>query len=418
MASLLALALLVCAELTAAAIHGGRADHATSSFDEFVQAFNRPYRRGSLEYQRRQAIFEGRLAEIKAKNMRPAKLWTAGVNSLTDRTDVELTQLRGWRGRNAARPHSEQVSLLRRAPQPALPKNVSWLHLNASKNIKEQGGCGSCWAITAASVLEAHHEIKRKEFVRFSAQELVSCVPNPDECGGQGGCKGATIELAMKYVTSHGLAKEDENPYKATDLPCKSSLVEMSASGVVEGVGQGQGNAHTGAALGMTGWTKLPENQMEPLMRAALEGPVGVSVSGASWSYYNQGIFDDCDKDATIDHAVTLVGFGEEEGTKYWTIQNSWGHRWGEAGHIRLFRHDPKADDAEEEAHCGTDREPELGSGCKGGPSEVHVCGMCGILYDTVQPHFDAAKAPAAAGGVGMVQVRASYSNLRSKALA
>merc|ERR1719201_2020834 len=119
------------------------------------------------------------------------------------------------------------------------------------------------------------------------------------------------------------------------------------------------------------GWSKLPENEMEPLMRAVVDGPVGISVAAADWKYYSHGIYDSCKPDAVIDHAVTLIGYGEETGAKYWTIQNSWGPWFGEDGLVRLLRHDAKADDDEEERHCGVDRQPEVGSGCKGGPSSA-----------------------------------------------
>ena len=41
---------------------------------------------------------------------------------------------------------------------------------------------------------------------------------------------------------------------------------------------------------------------------------------------------------------------------------------------------------------------PQEGSACKPYPKSVTVCGMCGILYDSVAAHFDPAAAAAATG--------------------
>jgi len=39
-----------------------------------------------------------------------------------------------------------------------------------------------------------------------------------------------------------------------------------------------------------------------------------------------------------VDHAVLAVGWGVENGQKYWRIQNSWGEDWGEDGFFRMVR--------------------------------------------------------------------------------
>lgn len=53
---------------------------------------------------------------------------------------------------------------------------------------------------------------------------------------------------------------------------------------------------------------------------------------------YTGGIFNDKSGKKDLDHDISVTGWGEENGTKYWIIRNSWGSYWGEGGNFRLIR--------------------------------------------------------------------------------
>lgn len=385
--------LLVSARLVARA---AGAAGVVASFGAFVDRYRRAYSEGSAEYGERKALYGRRVAGALAHNSDPGRRWDQGTNDHWDRTDQELQVLLGRRGAAGPLQHgghsgglrSSFLSLRQGGPARVLPMEVSWANLTAARTVANQGACGSCWAITAAKVLEAHSEIHSPgpKHRTFSAQQLLDCVPNPRECGGQGGCSGATIELAFDFVMKNGLADEGEMPYAAEARACAAQAAGSDPLGPrsflqqFRDLGRGRGAME----FQMASWHRLPENRLQPLMRALAEkGPVGVSVAADSWFTYEAGVFDACPRDAVVNHAVVLLGYGGDgAGNKYWLIQNSWGSDWGEGGRIRILRHD------DEEERCGTDSEPSAGSACKGGPAQVTVCGSCGILYDTAVPLF------------------------------
>mmetsp|Transcript_8208 Transcript_8208/g.4342 ORF Transcript_8208/g.4342 Transcript_8208/m.4342 type:complete len:80 (+) Transcript_8208:626-865(+) len=60
--------------------------------------------------------------------------------------------------------------------------------------------------------------------------------------------------------------------------------------------------------------------------------------------YYTGGILDgDCSGEY-LDHDIGCVGYGEENGVKFFILRNSWGTSWGEEGYMRVLRTDSTTD--------------------------------------------------------------------------
>lgn len=245
-----------------------------------------------------------------------------------------------------------------------LPASVDWRTHNPPvvSAVKDQGGCGSCWAFSTAETMESAVAIASGKLMTFSEQQLVDCAPNPQHCGGTGGCSGSVQEVAMNYSKKAGITTEASYPYTAQTGQCQPEKIKSVAT--------------------IDGYVKLPTNDYDALMNAvATVGPIAISVAASQgWSFYGGGIFNgDCGW--IVDHAVQLVGYGSENGKGYWIVRNSWGSGWGESGYIRISREaDAKS------VECGTDDQPESGDGCDGGPSTIQVCGKCAILSDSSYP--------------------------------
>jgi len=53
---------------------------------------------------------------------------------------------------------------------------------------------------------------------------------------------------------------------------------------------------------------------------------------------YKSGVYKHTSGSALGGHAVTLVGYGELDGQKYWKVKNSWNENWGDSGHFLIAR--------------------------------------------------------------------------------
>lgn len=351
---------------TAAARLEGERDLREYSFEQFREEFGQNYN-SVEEKQIRKEIFTRNLAMINEHNSMEDKTWFATVNEFTAWTNEEFRAQRTGHS-----PHPPQLQLKKLENLPVhLPDAVDWRNNGSIMTpVKNQGSCGSCWAFSATETLESHYAIATGEDAPvLSPQQIVSCAPNPNKCGGSGGCDGSTQPLAFNYTESSGITLDDSYPYRGSTGTCDQSKIKPVAQN--------------------SGYTVLQENNYTDLITAVANvGPVSISVAagGMGWQLYGGGVYSDsgsihpflCNFD--MDHAVQLVGYGTDNDKLYWLVRNSWGGGWGESGYIRVERH------GEGKEPCGTDKTPQDGDACAGDTKPRTYCGLCGILSSSSFP--------------------------------
>merc|ERR1719456_1760155 len=146
------------------------------------------------------------------------------------------------------------------------------------------------------------------------------------------GCKGGYAFLASKWASDVGLV-----PAQCARYTTKGSCQLTCDPATLQKRWKADNYRYIRGFYG----NSSQANIMEELHRG---GPLVVSFEPTDdFMYYSGGVFLSGASERhpewyKVDHAVLLVGWGEELGQKYWLVQNSWGPDWGEDGFFRIAR--------------------------------------------------------------------------------
>jgi len=129
------------------------------------------------------------------------------------------------------------------------------------------------------------------------------------------------MDYAFEFAEGQALCTEQSYPYKMKQNTC-------SPGGCDVAIPKG----------GVTGYTDV--KQTESAMLSALsKQPVSIAIEAdkSAFQSYTTGVLQ-ANCGTQLDHGVLAVGYGTDNGVKYWKVKNSWGASWGENGYIRLLR--------------------------------------------------------------------------------
>lgn len=192
----------------------------------------------------------------------------------------------------------------------AYPIRFNWNKEGGETPVRNQGGCGSCWAFGSTQMLVSAIMIFDGVYKALSEQQLVSCDKNSYGCSGG--------FFSNQYLKNPGLALDADFPYTASNQKCKQDL-------------KIEAKAYRAGNIGENG--RAPK--VIEIKAALLQyGVVAVTVAASrTWDSYHGGIKVSCGA-KNINHIVNIVGYDDTK--KIWIMKNSWGEKWGAKGYAEM----------------------------------------------------------------------------------
>ncbi|CAJ1407802.1 unnamed protein product [Effrenium voratum] len=268
-----------------------------------------------------------------------------------------------------------QPSFMRRALPDSFDARAEWPNCNSIGVIRNQGSCGSCWAMAAATVMTdrfcvafemMNHTQKAKTGTDFGLGEDLEVLSLAPELLVQcdktnNGCGGGRLDDAWRFLQTKGLPKESCAPYMHCPVPTQRSCdygwekrpyvpFRAAKEAAATAAKICEGHCEDGSPMEFfkvsQAFAAARPRDVGGMQRALLSGPLEVAyfVFSDFMSYKSGVYFRTPGAYGPLGgHAVRMLGWGTEEafGKKpmdYWLIANSYSPRWGMHGLFKIRR--------------------------------------------------------------------------------
>ncbi|KAL8572856.1 hypothetical protein ACOMHN_011105 [Nucella lapillus] len=223
-----------------------------------------------------------------------------------------------------------------------------WTNCPTLKEVRDQGNCGSCWAFGAVESMSDRICIASNgsKNAHLSAEDLMACCHT---CGM--GCDGGYPAAAWSYFDKEGVVTGGQYDSKQG---CQPYLIPACDHHVVGKLKPCKGDAPTPRCekkceagynvsfsddkhYGQRSYMVHGETAI--MQELYSNGPVEAAFTVYSdFLLYKSGVYKHTSGSALGGHAVKMMGYGVENGEKYWLVANSWNADWGDKGFFKILR--------------------------------------------------------------------------------
>eukprot|EP00405_Crypthecodinium_cohnii_P015077 CAMPEP_0206461534 /NCGR_PEP_ID=MMETSP0324_2-20121206/25425_1 /ASSEMBLY_ACC=CAM_ASM_000836 /TAXON_ID=2866 /ORGANISM="Crypthecodinium cohnii, Strain Seligo" /LENGTH=485 /DNA_ID=CAMNT_0053933487 /DNA_START=59 /DNA_END=1516 /DNA_ORIENTATION=- len=229
-------------------------------------------------------------------------------------------------------------------------------------DIRDQSNCGCCWAFAGAEAASDRMCIATdaKIMLPLSAQDVCFC-SSFNGCGGgmidtpwsfikhrgavTGGQyngtgpfgQGMCSDFSLPHCHHHG--PQGKDPYPAEGQPGCPSERSPRCPSTCDASASGEHKNFQDDKFSFQGEIETASGEAQIQQMIMKGGPVETAFTVYSdFENYVSGVYHHVSGGMAGGHAVKFVGWGVDNGVKYWKVANSWNPYWGEEGYFRIVR--------------------------------------------------------------------------------